>query len=155
MPHSIVLSWCNLTIHIYRFWIWKFTLALSFWSHFFVPILLDEKILLLWPFVFFSLSFSTQTTQFLPLVSFKKFLNWPKIRNGLLLQNNEIVMQGNFDIDIKIFTGKNFKISIVLIWYLPIVNLLSFLPVSHSIYFFVNDASYLTPQKKFLEDLRF
>ena len=24
-----------------------------------------------------------------------------------------------------------------------------------NIYFFVNDASYLTPQKKFLEDLRF
>ena len=81
------------------------------------------------PVFSFSLSLSMQNPQFLPLVSLKSSLNWPKIRNGLLFQNNQIVKSGNFVTGIKIFTQNNLIISILLIWYLPIVNLLLFLPV--------------------------
>ena len=69
--------------------------------------------------VFFSLSFSTQNTQFLQLVSSKIPLNWRKIQNGLFLQNNKIVKQGNFVTAIKIFTGNNLIISIVFIHSFP------------------------------------
>ena len=106
---------------------------------------------------FLSFSFSTQNT-----------LNWPKIQNGLLLQNIKIVKRGNFVTGIKIFTGNNLIISIVFIWYLPVVNLLSFLPVlMHSGSFFWKwckfcysvlygtNVMYLTSQNRFLEDLRF
>ena len=78
---------------------------------------------------FWSLSFSTQNSTSLLLVSLKSPLNWPKIRNGLLLQNKQIVKRGNLVTGIKIFTWNNLIICIVLIWYLPILNLLSFLPV--------------------------
>ena len=78
---------------------------------------------------FWSLSFSTQNSTSLLLVSLKSPLNWPKIWNGLLLQNKQIVKWGNLVTGIKIFTWNNLIICIVLIWYLPILNLLSFLPV--------------------------
>ena len=74
---------------------------------------------------FFSpFSLLTQNPQFLPLVSLKSPLDWPKIRHGLLLQNNQIV--------------NNWTISIGMIWYLPIVNLLSCQHV------FVNDSPSVT-----------
>ena len=88
--------------------------------------------------------------------------------NGLLLWNNQIVKRGNFVTGTKIFTRKNLIISIVLIWYLPKVNLLYFLPVlMYSRWFFCKwfkfcccvlygpNVTYLTPQNKFLEDLRY
>ena len=88
--------------------------------------------------------------------------------NSLLLQNNQIVKRGNFVTGTKIFTRKNLIISIVLIWYLRLVNLLSFLPVlTYSRWFFCKwfkfcccvlygtNVTYLTPQNKFLEDLRY
>ena len=75
----------------------------------------------------------------------KKTLNWPKIQNGLFLQNSKIVKWGNFVTGIKIFTGNNLINSIVFKWYLPIVNLLSFFPIfMHSRYFFVNYANSVT-----------
>ena len=77
----------------------------------------------------FSLSFSKQNPWLLPLVSLKSSLNWPKIWNSLLLQYNQINRWWTFVTGIKIFTPNKLLISIVLIWYLPIVNLLSFLPV--------------------------
>ena len=102
------------------------------------------------------------------LVSLKSPLNWPKIQNDLLLQNNHIVKRGNFVIGIKIFTWNNLIISIVLIWCLPIVNLLSFLLVlTYSRQFFCKwfkfcycvlhgtNVTYLTPQNKFIEALRY
>ena len=69
--------------------IWKFTL--SFCSQFFVSMLL-----------FLSLSFSTRNPQFLSLVFLKRSMNWPKIRNGLPLQNNQFIKRGNFVTDMKI-----------------------------------------------------
>ena len=87
---------------------------------------------------FLSISFSMWNMQFLLLVSLEKPLNWANIWNGLLLQNNKIVKWGGFVTGIKIFTGNNLVISIVLIWYLPMLNLLSFLPVlTHSRYLFL------------------
>ena len=80
----------------------------------------------------------------------------------------KIVKWGNFVTGIKIFTQNNLIISIVLTWYLPIVNLALFLPfLTHSRYFFckwfkfcyfilyVTNVTYLTPQNMFLEDLRY
>ena len=71
----------------------------------------------------FSLPFfvNAKSTIFV-LVCLKSPLNWPKIQNDLLLQNNHIVKRGNFVIGIKIFTWNNLIISIVLIWYLPVVD---------------------------------
>ena len=117
----------------------------------------------------FSLPFFLNTKPpILLLVSLKSSLNWPKIRNGLLLQNNQIVERGNFVTGIKIFTWNNLNFSIVLIWYLSIVNLISCLPVltysrknfckwfkfCYSVLYGTN-VTYLTPQNKFLEDLRY
>ena len=104
--------------------------SLSFWSHFFVPMLLDDKILLLHiaTIHIFSLSFSTQNSQLLQLVSLKSPLDWPKIWKGLLWQNNKIIMQENFATSIKMFTQNNLIMPIVW-WYLPLVNLLSFFPI--------------------------
>ena len=79
--------------------------------------------------VFLSLSFSKQNPWLLSLVSLKSSLNWPKIWNSLLLQYNQIDRWGTFVTGIKIFTRNKLIISVVLIWYLPIVNLLSFLLV--------------------------
>ena len=57
----------------------------------------------------------------------------------------KIVKWGNFVTGIKIFTQNNLIISIVLTWYLPIVNLALFLPVlTHSRQFFVNDSNSVT-----------
>ena len=58
------------------------------------------------------------------LVSLKSPLNWSKIWESLLLWNNKIVKRENFVTGIKIITQNNLIISIVLTWYLPIVNLL-------------------------------
>ena len=96
---------------------------------FFSPFQPQRKIYLSHSCFFLSLSSSMQNPQFLLLVSLKSSLNWPKIQNDLLLQNNQIVKWGNFVTGIKIFTWNNLMISIVLIWYLPIANLLLFLPV--------------------------
>ena len=63
---------------------------------------------------------------------------WQKIRNGLLLQNNQIVKQGNFVTGIKIFTRNNLIISIVLMWHLPIGFDV------FTIIIFVNDSSSVT-----------
>ena len=51
--------------------------------------------------------FLNANPQVLLLISGKSSLNWPKIRNGLLLQNNQIVKRGNFVTGIKIFTRNN------------------------------------------------
>ena len=78
----------------------------------------------------FSLLFSTSSPKFLPLVSLKSSLNWPKIRNGFLLQNKQIVKWWNFVKNIKIFTRNNFHCVDMI---LAMVNLLSFLFVlTHS-----------------------
>ena len=97
----------------------KFTVALSFWSHFLCPCYLKTRFCYLNHSCFFSM----QNPQLLLLVSLLK------IQKGLLLQNNKIIKWENFVIDLKIFTWNNLIISIVLISWLPIVNLLSFLPV--------------------------
>ena len=144
-PHSVVLSWCNLLLFYYSYLkILKLKIyCSSLFGHVFLcPCYLMTRFCYLNHSCFFSLSFSTQNPQFLPLVSLKSPLNWSNIWKSLLLQiNNKIVKRGNFATDIKIFTRKNLIISIVLILYLPIVNLLSLL-------------SLLTPQNKFLDDLR-
>ena len=77
-------------------------------------------------FFFLSLSFLTQNSQFLLMVSLKSNLNWPRSEMVSFckitrLLSRETLLQG-----IKIFTQNNFIISIVLIWYLPLVDLLSF-----------------------------
>ena len=140
--HSVVLSWCDLAnyLHLKIFKSKCYSSSLSFESSFFVPILLDEKILLPQPFLFFpSFSFSMQNTQVLPLVSLKKNLNWPNIQNSLFLQNDKIIKRANFVTGLKIFTGNTLIVSTVFIWHLPIVSLLSLLPVlTHSRYFFGN-----------------
>ena len=87
--------------------------------------------------------FLNANPQVLPLISVKSSLSWPKIRNGLLLQNNQIVKRGNFVTGIKIFTRNNL-ISIVFIWHLPLVNVLSFLPGLTNSRFFANDSSSVT-----------
>ena len=118
--------------------------------------------------IFLSLSFSMQNPQFLLLVSLKSPLNWPKIENGLLLQNNQIAQWRNFVTGIKRFTWNDLIFVIVLIWYLPIVNLLSSLPVLTCSRKFLckwfkfcycvlygTNVTYLTPQNKFLDNLRY
>ena len=98
-------------------------------------------------------------------LKWKAPLNWPKIQNGLLWQNNQIAKRENFVTGIKMFIQTNLSIFIVLIWYLPIVNLVSFLPIlTYSRYFFCkwfkfcygalysSNVMHLTPQNKFLED---
>ena len=67
---------------------------------------------------------------------FEKPPELTKIQNGILLQNNQIVKQGNFVTGMKLFTPNNLIISIMLIWYLPTVNLPLFLPLlKYSRYF--------------------
>ena len=97
------------------------------------------------------------------LVSLKSPLNWPKLWKGLFF-SKKIVKQGNFVPGIKSIYMNNLIISIMLIWYLPIVNLLSFFlflfwciqdifckwcRFCYSVLYDTN-TSYLTPQNKFL-----
>ena len=115
---SVVLSWYNLTVNIKDFELKNY---LSLFGHAFLC----------------PLSHSCFFSPFLPQCKIPNFycrflwkapLNWPKIQNSLLLKNNHIVKWGNFVTSIKISTQNNL-ISVVLIWYLLIVNLLSFLLV--------------------------
>ena len=151
------LNILKLTIH-FLFFVTLFSAHFIWWQHL---TMLDICI--------FSLTFFLNTKPpILLLGSLKSPLKWPKIWNGLLLQNNQIVERGNFVTGIKIFTQNNLNFSIVLIWYLSIVNLLSCLPVlTYSRKFFCKwfkfcysvlygtNVTYLTPQNKFLEDLRY
>ena len=151
------LNILKLTIH-FLFLVTLFSVHFIWWQHF-----------TMLGICIFSLTFFLNTKPpILLLGSLKSPLNWPKIWNGLLLQNNQIVERGNFVTGIKIFTRNNLDFSIVLIWYLSIVNLLSCLPVlTYSRNFFCKwfkfcysvlygtIVTYLTPQNKFLEDLRY
>ena len=91
---------------------------------------------------FWRTSIKVITIDYLLLVSLKSPLNWSKIWKSLLLQNNKIVKRENFVTSIKIFTQNNLIISIVLTWYLPMVNLLCICYAFQI--FFVNDTSSVT-----------
>ena len=76
-----------LKLKIHSLFLITFFCAHVTWWHYFTTLAI----------LVFSLPFSsTQNPQLLPLVSLKSPLNWQKIRNGLLLQNNQTVKQGNF-----------------------------------------------------------
>ena len=92
---------------------------------------------------FWRTSIKVITIDYLLLVSLKSPLNWSKIWKSLLLQNNKILLfWENFVTSIKIFTQNNLIISIVLTWYLPMVNLLCICYAFQI--FFVNDTSSVT-----------
>ena len=100
---------------------WK-SVALSFWSCFFVPTLLDNKILL--PF-FLDTKSQISAVSFLEkfpeLIKDSKGIPFAKWQN---CQVRKICYRHK-----NIYPPKNLTVSIVSKWYLPIVNLLSFLPV--------------------------
>ena len=115
-----------------------------------------------YPFFLFVPS-STQNPQFLPLVSLKRPLNWPKIRNGRLLQNDHIVKRGNFvtacNYSTKYITYYN-MIYIIRSHYSSMVTGIKIFTRINWFKFcycvlYGTDATYLTPQSKFLEDLRY
>ena len=105
-------------------------LRISFFSSLYIILLQVCNLNHSSPYSFLIHSFSTQSSQLFQLICFNKDLNKSKRAFFVKYQN---LNQGKFETDIKLFLRNNLLMSIVLVWFLLIVNLLSFFPVlTHS-----------------------
>ena len=122
--------------------------SLSFWSCFFVPMLVDDKILLRLSFLFCLFLSQRKILNFCRWFIWKDPWTDPKYEMDSFFKQPDsqaTQWQNKFVTGIKVFTQNDLTVCVVLIWYLPIVNLLSFLSVlTHWGYFFVNYSSSLT-----------